>query len=194
MCATSATSVTRLGDFWNLFMTNLITIVGKIVGDLLGCFENNHFLSKFVAETFGETFAKIGLHLVTQFATPKSVISIWNSVDSIANQFLSLKSWSAYLWKEINQNILKIFFVTDVRWKSSVTSIKSPNVYKSYPKMISPDEWKILTHLQKLPKNVGYLDQLIVEIALKSCPKCNKSLNLVTLIGTENINFNTPSV
>ena len=171
MCATSATSVTRLGDFWNLFMTNLITIVGKIVGDLLGCFENNHFLSKFVAETFGETFAKIGLHLVTQFATPKSVISIWNSVDSVANQFLSLKSWSAYLWKEINQNILKIFFVTDVRWKSSVTSIKLPNVYKSYPKMISLEKWKILTSLQKLYENISNLGKIFVATDLEKLPK-----------------------
>ena len=34
---------------------------------------------------------------------------------------------------------------------------KSPNVYKSCPKMISIEKWKILTPLQKLPKNVGDL-------------------------------------
>ena len=33
----------------------------------------------------------------------------------------------------------------------SVTSKKSPNVYKSYPKMISVEKLKILTHLQKWP-------------------------------------------
>ena len=34
------------------------------------------------------------------------------------------------------------------------------------------------TYLQKLPKNVGDLGKLIV---VKSCPKSNKSPNLVTL-------------
>ena len=41
---------------------------------------------------------------------------------------------------------------------------------------------KILTPLQKSPKNVG---KIIVPQALKSCPKCNKSPNLVTLSGTD---------
>ena len=39
---------------------------------------------------------------------------------------------------------------------------KSPNVYKSCPKIISLEKWLILTSLQKLPKNVGDLDKLIV--------------------------------
>ena len=34
---------------------------------------------------------------------------------------------------------------------------KSPNVYKSCSKMISLEKLKILTPLQKLPKNVGKL-------------------------------------
>ena len=38
---------------------------------------------------------------------------------------------------------------------ASVTSKKSPNAYKSYPKMISLEKLKILAHLQKLSKNVG---------------------------------------
>ena len=42
----------------------------------------------------------------------------------------------------------------------SVTSKKSPNVYKSCPKMISLEI--ILTPLQKLPKNVGDLGKLNV--------------------------------
>ena len=45
---------------------------------------------------------------------------------------------------------------------SSVTSKKSPNVCKSYQNMISLEKLKILTPLQKLPKNVGDLDKLIV--------------------------------
>ena len=35
---------------------------------------------------------------------------------------------------------------------SSVTSKKSPNVYKSCPKRVLLVKWKILTNLQKLPK------------------------------------------
>ena len=45
---------------------------------------------------------------------------------------------------------------------TSVTSKKSPNVCKSYPKMISPEKLKILTHLQKLLKNVGDLGKVNV--------------------------------
>ena len=45
---------------------------------------------------------------------------------------------------------------------SSVTSIMSPNVYKRCTKMISPEKLKILTPIQKLPKNVGDLGKLIV--------------------------------
>ena len=44
----------------------------------------------------------------------------------------------------------------------SATSKKSPNVYKTCPKMISQEKLKILTTLQKLPKNVGDLGKLIV--------------------------------
>ena len=54
--------------------------------------------------------------------------------------------------------------------------------------MISLEKWMILTPLQKLPENVGDFGNLIVAKgfkklpkALKSCPKCNKSPNLVTL-------------
>ena len=44
---------------------------------------------------------------------------------------------------------------------SSVTSKKSPNVCKSCPKMVSLEKLKILTPLQKLPKNIEYLGKLI---------------------------------
>ena len=68
--------------------------------------------------------------------------------------------------------------------ESSVTRKNSPNVYKSCPKIISLEKCQILTALQKLPKNVGDLGKLIVAKALKSCPKSNKSPNLVTLKAT----------
>ena len=47
--------------------------------------------------------------------------------------------------------------------------------------MISIETGQILTPLQKLPKNVGYMGKLIVATHFESCPKCKKSLNLVTL-------------
>ena len=43
---------------------------------------------------------------------------------------------------------------------SSVTSKMLPNVYKSCPKIISLELFKILTPLQKLPKNVGEIGNL----------------------------------
>ena len=48
---------------------------------------------------------------------------------------------------------------------------KSPNVYKSCTKMISLEKWKILTPLQKLPKNVEDLGKLIVAEGFKKLPK-----------------------
>ena len=54
---------------------------------------------------------------------------------------------------------------------SSVIRKKLPNVYKSCPKIISPEKLKILTPLQKLPKNVGDLGKLIVAKDFKKWPK-----------------------
>ena len=45
--------------------------------------------------------------------------------------------------------------------------------------MIPVEKWMIFTTLQKLPKNVGDLGK---SKALESCPKSNKSPNLVTLL------------
>ena len=53
-------------------------------------------------------------------------------------------------------------FSSNACYLNSVTSKKSPNVYKSCPKMISLEKLKILTPLQKLPKNVRDLGKLIV--------------------------------
>ena len=54
---------------------------------------------------------------------------------------------------------------------NSVTSKKSQNVYKSCPKMISPEKWKILTPLQKLLKNVVDLGKLIVAKSFEKLPR-----------------------
>ena len=54
--------------------------------------------------------------------------------------------------------------VTTHHWhlSISVTSKKLPIVYKSCPKMISLENWKIMTPLQKLTKNVADLGKIIV--------------------------------
>ena len=48
--------------------------------------------------------------------------------------------------------------------------------------MISLENGKISTLLQKLPKNVGNSGKIIVATGFKYCPKCNKSPNVVTLV------------
>ena len=57
------------------------------------------------------------------------------------------------------------------KWHSSVTSKKSPNVYKSCPEMISLENLNILTPLLKLPKNVGDLGKLIFVKGFTKLPK-----------------------
>ena len=52
------TSVTRLGDFFNFFVTNLLSKVGIIIGDLWGYFEINHFLGKTAVDTFWQTLRR----------------------------------------------------------------------------------------------------------------------------------------
>ena len=53
----------------------------------------------------------------------------------------------------------------------SVTSKKSPNVFKSCLKINSLEKLKILTPLQKLPKNVVDLGKLIVAKGFEKLPK-----------------------
>ena len=54
---------------------------------------------------------------------------------------------------------------------TNVTSKKLPNVSKSHPKIISLEKLKILTPLQKLPKNVGDLGKIIVVKGFEKLPK-----------------------
>ena len=54
---------------------------------------------------------------------------------------------------------------------NSVTRKKLPNFYKSCLKMISLEKLKILTPLQKLPKNVVDLGKWIVAKGFKKLPK-----------------------
>ena len=55
-----------------------------------------------------------------------------------------------------------------------MTSKKSPNVYKSCPKMISLIKRKIFITLQKLPKNVGDLGKILVATAHEKLLKVQK--------------------
>ena len=48
--------------------------------------------------------------------------------------------------------------------------------------MILLEKLKILSPLEKLPKNVGDLGKLIVATGFEKCQKCYKSPNLVTLV------------
>ena len=45
---------------------------------------------------------------------------------------------------------------------------KLPNIYKSCPEMISLEKLKILTPLQKFPKNMGDLGKLIIAKGIKN--------------------------
>jgi len=54
---------------------------------------------------------------------------------------------------------------------TSVTSKKLPNVNKSCQKTISLENWKILTPLQKLPKNVENLGKTIGATDFEKLPK-----------------------
>ena len=54
---------------------------------------------------------------------------------------------------------------------ASVTRKKSPNVYKSGPKMISLEKLQILSPLQKMPKNEGDLSKRIVATHFEKLPK-----------------------
>ena len=53
----------------------------------------------------------------------------------------------------------------------SVTRKKSPNVYKSCPRMISQEKIKILTPIQKLLRNGKDLGKIIVAKGFKKLPK-----------------------
>ena len=52
-----------------------------------------------------------------------------------------------------------------------MTSKKSPNVYKSCPKMILMEKLKFLKPLQKLYKNMGDLGKIIVATGFEKLPK-----------------------
>ena len=55
---TTATSATRLGDFWKFWAKILVTKVAQILNDILGYFDTWHFLSKNFCVFFLGNFSK----------------------------------------------------------------------------------------------------------------------------------------
>ena len=98
----------------------------------------------------------------------------------------ALRTHKGNIWAAVTdcveQRQLKVYQMT-----SSVTNKKSPNVYKTGPKMNSLEKLKILIPLRKLPMNVGDLGKLIAATGFEKLPKSNKSPNLVILITSFNL-------
>ena len=155
-----------------------------------------------VSETGGRPFSETSLYEV------RSIICLqWSNcnINRRTNFYkfyrVSDECRPCVIWEKMNQPQPSRSPGSPVTWKSNnifnsrkegrwvgsekCDQIKSPNVYKSCPKMISLEKWMILTPLQKLSKNVGDLDKLNVAKGFKNLPKkSNKSPNVVTLVGS----------
>ena len=83
------------------------------------------------------------------------------------------------------QNKEENWFIFTIGLLTSVTRKKSPKVYKSCPKMISLEKLENLTPLQICLKMWEIWANYLLPRAIKSCPKSNKSPNLVTLLLTQ---------
>ena len=103
------------------------------------------------------TFGQIHILKIVNQKKRKVSKSINNSNPKV---FLCVGISKEYcLWEKTLSDFAKresenfVFGIAYQNWViASVTSKESPNVYKSCPKMISLEKWKILTPLQKLPK------------------------------------------
>ena len=69
----------------------------------------------------------------------------------------------------LNNQVTSI--ITLVLLTSQCDQKKSPNVYKSCPKMVSLEKWIVLTPLQKLPKNGGDWGKFSDAKGFKKLPK-----------------------
>ena len=84
-----------------------------------------------------------------------------NSTFGFKLRFKFLPRWAfATLWPLLHIQLLPY----------QCDHIKSPNVYKSCPNMISLEKLMVFTHLQKLPKNVEDLGKLMVAQSAKNRP------------------------
>ena len=68
------------------------------------------------------------------------------------HNYATLKFSALIDWKESSECFIYFTIESFVYDIGSVTRKKSPNVYKSCPKMISLEIWSIFTPLEKLPK------------------------------------------
>ena len=100
------------------------------------------------------------------YPIPRSVVPIIFSVTSVFHP--NFKDMSNILSLQV-QPLAEAYIKSSQ--VASVTRKKSPNVYKSCPKRISLEQLKILTTLQKLPKNVGDLGKSTVAKGFKKLPK-----------------------
>ena len=76
------------------------------------------------------------------------------------------------------QSTINRYFLSAV---SSVNRQESAKCLKKLPKMISLEKWSILTPYKNCQRMWEIWANLLLPKALKTCPKSNKSPNLVTL-------------
>ena len=77
---------------------------------------------------------------------------------------------TSHVWIISNVYISEFYWLTKNK-DGRVTNKKSPNVYKSWQKLISLEKWKFLKPSQKLYKNVGDLGKIIVATGFEKLPK-----------------------
>ena len=97
----------------------------------------------------------------------------WNDADAI---LILLNCFSQMEWliiQNVGDLVSSLFFVMNLGKPDyeQCDQKKSPNVYKSWPKMISLEKSMTLTPSQKLPKYVWDLGILIVSKGFKKSPK-----------------------
>ena len=115
-------------------------------------FSNRYLSSNQFIEHFSATFRSCRRAKIKKMKKPwKLKCQNWSNSSSFS-----------FLW-------ILLFFLPS--FMSSLTSKKLPNVYKSCPKIISLEKWKIFTRLLNMPKNVGDLGKIIVATGFKKLPK-----------------------
>ena len=137
-------SVTRLDNFWKLLETNFCSKVAQILGAFLGFLENTFFNKKYCplcSDSLWKILATLNCNIWSHWpqlsCSPcfSNCLNVRLSLDLLDGwrRLKSVGTESSAIASEANLQ-LKLNKEVDV---ASVTSKKSPNVYKSWPKMIS---------------------------------------------------------
>ena len=87
------------------------------------------------------------------------------------------RNLSSVEWKKPAQEIARSVVAMLSEWRAgmtSVTSKKSPKVYKKWPNTDFTRKMKYFETFNKLPKMWAIWAKSLLPQALKSCPKCNK--------------------